>query len=103
MRTGETSPLEPGQKSGEAALAGAQLGPDLRGWLEDPTGADAYPIATFTWMLFYKDQDDRKAEALRKMVEYALTEGQKISDSMGYIPLPEAIVEKVRAASAAIQ
>jgi len=95
--------VEPGEKSGEAALAGAQLGPDLRGWLEDPTGADAYPIATFTWMLFYKDQDDRKAEALRKMVEYALTEGQKISDSMGYIPLPEAIAEKVRAASAAIQ
>ncbi|MBK8212012.1 MAG: phosphate ABC transporter substrate-binding protein PstS [Rhodospirillales bacterium] len=90
-------------KSGEAALASAELGPDLRGWIEDPTGAEAYPIATFTWMLFYKDQDDRKAEALRKMVEYAITTGQKISDSMGYIPLPENVVGKVRAASANIQ
>src|SRR6516225_6589209 len=38
-------------KSGQAALASAQLGPDLRGWVEDPDGGDAYPIATFTWLL----------------------------------------------------
>ncbi len=95
--------IEPGEKSGEAALASAKLGPDLRGWMEDPEGEEAYPIATFTWMLFYKDQDDKKAEALRKMVEYALTEGQKIADSLGYIPLPESVIEKVRAASANIQ
>ena len=43
-----------GAKSGAATLAGAKLGPDLRGWIEDPEGADAYPIATFTWLLFYK-------------------------------------------------
>lgn len=95
--------VEPGSESGEAALASAELGPDLRGWIEDPAGEDAYPIATFTWMLFYKDQDDNKADALRKMVEYALTEGQKISDSMGYIPLPESVIEKVREASVNIQ
>ena len=95
--------IEPGENSGKAALANAQLGPDLRGWLEDPAGDEAYPIATFTWMLFYKDQDDRKAEVLGKMVEYAVTTGQKISDSMGYIPLPETVVDKVKAASANIQ
>lgn len=95
--------VEPGEASGKAALADAKLGSDLRGWMEDPDGADAYPIATFTWMLFYKDQDDAKAAALRKMVEYALTQGQKISDSMGYIPLPETVIEKVRVAAEAIQ
>jgi phosphate ABC transporter, phosphate-binding protein len=95
--------IEPGAASGAAALASAELGPDLRGWMEDPAGEDAYPIASFTWMLFYKDQDDAKAAALRKMVEYALTQGQKISDSMGYIPLPESVIEKVRTASAEIK
>ena len=92
-----------GAESGEAALAGAQLGPDLRGWVEDPEGAGAYPIATFTWMLFYKDQDDQKAAALRKMVEYGVTEGQKIADSMGYIPLPASVVARVKEASEQIQ
>jgi phosphate transport system substrate-binding protein len=93
----------PSDKSGQDALANAKLGADLRGWIEDPDGASSYPITTFTWMLFYKDQDDKKAEALRKMVGYAATTGQTISDSMGYIPLPQPVVEKVLAASKAIQ
>jgi phosphate transport system substrate-binding protein len=90
-------------KSGAAALAAAKLGPDLRGWLDDPEGADAYPIASFTWMMFYKNQDPKKAEVLRKMVDYGLTKGQTVADSMGYIPLPAPVIEKVKAAAAAIK
>src|SRR6266550_4404126 len=90
-------------KSGAATLATAQLGPDLRGWIEDPAGADAYPIATFTWLLAYKKQDAKKAEWMRKLVEYCVTTGQANSDSMGYIPLPPAVVDKIKTASAQIQ
>ena len=32
-------------------------------------------------MLFYKKQDAAKAEALRNLVEWALTDGQKMADS----------------------
>ncbi len=92
-----------GDETGVAALAAAELAPDLRGWVEDPAGAEAYPIVTFTWMLFYKEQDDNKAEVLRKMIHYCATEGQKISTSIGYIPLPHSVVEKVLAASKHIQ
>lgn len=93
-----------GGEGGPIALAGAKFpsADDLRAWIDDPQEPGAYPIATFTWMLFYKQQDAAKAEALRQMVEYGLTDGQKIADSMGYIPLPEAVIEKVRAASAAV-
>jgi phosphate transport system substrate-binding protein len=90
-------------KSGAATLASAELGPDLRGWIEDPAGADAYPIATFTWLLMYKQQDATKAEWLRKLVDYCITTGQKLSDSMGYIPLPASVVEKIKVASAQIK
>jgi len=90
-------------KSGAATLATAVLGPDLRGWIEDPVGADAYPIATFTWLLTYKKQDAKKAEWMRKLVDYCVTKGQAISDSMGYIPLPASVVEKIKTASAQIQ
>jgi phosphate transport system substrate-binding protein len=86
-------------KSGEAALASAKLGPDLRGWVEDPEGPEAYPIATFTWLLFYKQQDAKKADVLRKLVEYCVTKGQAMSDSLGYIPLPAPVVAKVKAAA----
>ena len=59
----------------------------------DPEGAKAYPIATYTWMLFYKEnKDPKKAAALRELVEYCLTDGQKMSAQMGYIPLPETVV-----------
>src|SRR5271166_768795 len=90
-------------KSGAATLASAVLGPDLRGWIEDPTGADAYPIATFTWLLLYKQQDAKKAEWLRKLVDYCVTQGQSMADSMGYIPLPANVVEKIKAASAEVR
>ena len=104
--------VSPGPESGAAALAAAEFPdgtlpgsdvPNLIAWVWDPAGETSYPIATFTWMLFYKDQDDAKAEALRKLVEYGATEGQKIADEMGYIPLPENVAEKVRSAAKFIQ
>ena len=61
----------------------------MRAFITDPEGADAYPIATFTWMLFYKDgQDPAKVEAIKQMVEYGLTDGQEMADELGYIPMP---------------
>ncbi len=92
-----------GDASGAAALANAKLPADLIAWVEDPTGSDSYPIVSFTWMLFYEKQDAQKAEYLRKLVAYGLSDGQKIADSMGYIPLPTSVVEKVKAASEKIQ
>lgn len=90
--------VQPSAESGEAALAGAQLPENLIAWVLDPEGDKSYPIATFTWMLFYeKNADPKKAEILREMVEYGLTEGQKLSAKMGYIPLPENVVTAVRA------
>jgi phosphate transport system substrate-binding protein len=94
--------IEPSAQSGAASLATAKLGPDLRGWIEDPEGAESYPIATFTWLMFYKKQDQKKAAALRDLVEYCATKGQAIADSMGYIPLPANIVEKIKTAAAGI-
>ena len=54
-------------------------------------------------MLFYKDQDDAKAKVLRDLVEYSLTKGQTMAPKMGYIPLPDSVVARVRKAVALIQ
>jgi len=96
--------VAPGLEGGQAALANAVIPENMIVWLSDPAGDASYPIATYTWMIFYKKYADAgKAEALRKMVGYCLDEGQKIADKAGYIPLPANVVEKVRAASANIQ
>jgi phosphate transport system substrate-binding protein len=93
-----------GGEGGPAALAGVQLPADLRAWVSDPDGPKSYPIATYTWMLFYKEnKDPKKAAALRSLVEYCLNDGQKLSGQMGYIPLPDNVVAAVRKASASIQ
>ncbi|CCH65348.1 Phosphate ABC transporter, periplasmic phosphate-binding protein PstS (TC 3.A.1.7.1) [Richelia intracellularis HM01] len=36
---------------------------------------------------------------MEAMIEYGLTEGQKVSRELGYVPLPKNIVEKVAAAA----
>ncbi|BBO89375.1 phosphate ABC transporter substrate-binding protein PstS [Desulfosarcina ovata] len=96
--------VAPGLEGGQAALANAEIPENMIVWLSDPSGKDSYPIATYTWMLFYKKYDDpKKAEALRNMVVYCLDEGQKIADKAGYIPLPANVIEKVRKASQNIQ
>jgi phosphate transport system substrate-binding protein len=96
--------VEPTLESGQAALAGVQLPADFRAWIPDPDGTAAYPIVSYTWMLFYKKYDDPKmATAIRNTVLYCLTEGQKASGEMGYIPLPGMVVEAVAKAVQNIQ
>ena len=94
----------PGPEGGAAGLANAVLPENMIVFIDDPEGDTSYPIVTFTWMMFYKKNKSAElAEALRNMVEYCLDEGQKIADKAGYIPLPESVVEKVKAASKNIQ
>jgi len=97
--------VKPGEETGKAALASAEFPttdlpghdgtPDLRVWVNDPEGDEAYPIATFTWMLMYQHQDEEKAALLREFIEYGLNQGQKDAPKMGYIPLPQNVKAKV--------
>ncbi len=92
--------VAPGGEGGAAALATAKFDDHMRAFITDPEGEDAYPMATFTWMLFYEHgQDPAKVDALKKMVEYGLTDGQAMAADLGYIPLPENVIELVRKAA----
>lgn len=96
--------IQPTLESGAAALANVEMPPDLRAWLPDPQGEQSYPIITYTWMLFYKKYDDpNMAKAIRDVVAYCLTEGQKVSAELGYVPLPKSVVEVVSKAANNIQ
>lgn len=100
--------VSPGPESGSAALASAEFPegnlpgssvPDLRAWVFDPAGEKAWPIASFTWLLIPEKVPASKAKAIAELVEYCITDGQKIADSMGYIPLPDNVVDTVREAT----
>ena len=95
--------VAPTTASAAAALASGQMPADLIAWVSDPEAKDAYPIVTYTWMLFYKKYDNQaKAKALRDLINYGLTDGQKESEALGYVPLPAEVVSKVKAAAETI-
>ena len=76
-----------------AAAAGAMkdMGPntDFRVSITNSSGAKAYPISTFTWLLLHKSYSDTaKARALVQFVWWAEGEGQAKAPQLGYAPLP---------------
>lgn len=50
-------------------------------------------------MAYQKYDNPAKAKAVEAMIEYGLTEGQKVSTELGYVPLPENVIKKVAAAA----
>ena len=94
----------PSTASGQAAIAFANLPDNLIAWVPDPSVEDAYPIATFTWFLAYKTNSTaKKAEVIRSILMYCVTDGQKESEALGYLPLPETVAARVKAAVQNIQ
>ncbi len=92
--------IEPSDDAASKALAAVQLPDNLRAFVTDPEGDESYPIVTYTWILAYKKYDNpATAKAMEAMIEYGLTEGQKNAPELGYVPLPENVVEKVAAAA----
>jgi phosphate transport system substrate-binding protein len=77
-----------------AAGAAANMPPDFRVSITNAPGADAYPIASFTWMLLYEDpQDKAQAAMMKEFMRWALTDGQKMAPELGYASLPPQVVD----------
>lgn len=77
------------------ALSTATIPEDFRFSMVNAAGERAYPIAGASWLLVYQFQQD--ADKGRKLVEFtrwALTEGQKLSPSLDYAPIPEDVAQR---------
>ena len=82
--------------SQQAALSGVDMPADLRAWLPDPSSAEAYPIVTYTWLLCYKNYAKADvANTLKAVIRFGLTDAQKFSADLGYIPLPDNVIAAV--------
>jgi phosphate transport system substrate-binding protein len=79
-----------------AAASVARNIPDhFRVSITDPPGAAAYPIATFTWLLIpAKLHTADQQKVLVGFLRWALTDGQKMVESLGYAPIPREIAAR---------
>ena len=97
--------VEPTLESTSAAVgsAAASLPAGDASWanvsLLDAPGEQSYPIASFSYLLLYKEMSDNpridsmdKARALLEFVNWAITDGQQFADDLDYVPLPEQVV-----------
>jgi phosphate transport system substrate-binding protein len=85
--------IVPSLESVTAAAAGAMkdmgANTDFRVSITNSPGAQAYPAASFTWLLVHKTYaDSAKARALIQFVWWAQTDGQAKAPELGYAPLP---------------
>jgi len=91
--------IAPTEASSSSALADVQLPENLRAYVPDPAGADAYPIVTLTWILLYRhNADAQKGREVHDLFRWCLTDGQQFAASLGYTPLPPAIISQSLAA-----
>jgi phosphate transport system substrate-binding protein len=85
-------PKDPTVVQNAMADFGTDLGDKLAISIVDAPGPESYPIAGYTYLLFYMDmQDCAKAQKLVDFYKWAQTQGQKDATDLLYIPLPDAV------------
>ena len=89
-----------------AAAAGTakSMPDDFRVSITDPAGKNAYPIASFTWLLVpEKISDGAKKKAIVDFVRWMLKDGQKFAEPLAYAQIPKEVIEKEMKAIERIQ
>jgi len=87
-----------------AAAAGVKMPADFRVSITNAPGKDAYPIASFTWLLIPSHfQDAARKRAITDFLDWMLGPGQGMAESLYYAPLPKQVVELERKAISTIQ
>ena len=89
--------IEPSIDAVTAAAAGsaANTPDDLRVSITNATGAQAYPISSYTYILVYKNQKDAgKGKALVDFLWWGIHDGEAFAKDLQYAPLPADIVKR---------
>ena len=75
--------------------------PDFRVSITDPKGKDAYPIASFTWLLVpVQPKDANKGKIIKDFLGWMLDKGQGMVTQLSYAPLPQEVVAAEKTAIA---
>ena len=87
--------VEPTTAAASAAGEGIAVKDNLLFSALDAKGDKAYPLTAQTWVILYAKQTDRaKGEALKKYVTFLVKDGQKLLSEIDYAPLPQNLRDK---------
>jgi phosphate transport system substrate-binding protein len=87
--------VEPTAEGASAAGEGTQVKDNLIFSALEAKGDKAYPITAQTWVIVYARQKDHaKGEALKKYVTFLVKDGQKLLTEIDYAPLPQNLQDK---------
>ncbi len=82
-----------------AAASMKEMPADFRVSITDAPGKDAYPIASFTWLLIpMTAKDPAKGKIIVDFLQWMATQGQTMTQALTYAPLPKQVVVKEQAA-----
>jgi phosphate transport system substrate-binding protein len=77
---------------GAAAGAASEMQSDVRVSITDPSGKDAYPICSFTYLLIPDHiADATKRDAIKDFLTWMLNDGQGMVESLDYGQLPDSV------------
>jgi phosphate transport system substrate-binding protein len=92
--------VSPSSETFKAAAAGADWNkaPGYYLVLTDQPGRNAWPISGATFILMYKTQaKPETAKEVLKFFDWAYTsEGDKLADSLDYVPLPDSVTSQIK-------
>lgn len=96
----KTGFVEPSIDTISSAAAGAHLPESDGDWsavsITNAPGKNSYPIASFTYLLVYKNigqvtKSLDEAQTVVHMINWMITDGQKFSSQLLYVPLPNSV------------
>lgn len=89
--------------SSVSASAKGSIPADTRVTLTNTDAPDGYPITSFTWLIFYKEQaydgrsQDQALQTMKLLDWIVSPDAQKTTKKVHYAPLPDAAVAKAKA------
>ena len=87
------------QSVSAAAASAPKMPADFRVSITNAPGKDAYPIASFTWLLIpAQSKDANKGKILREFLSWMVSDGQQMTSALEYASLPDNVVAKVKEA-----
>ena len=80
-----------------AAASAPKMPADFRVSITNAPGKDAYPISSFTWLLIpAQSKDAAKGKMIADFLNWMVSDGQKMTSTLSYAPLPENVAAKVK-------
>ena len=81
-----------------AAASVKDMPSDFRVSITNPPGKDAYPIASFTWLLVPGQfKDAAKGKVMVDFLNWMLAQGESMAPALDYAALPDNVKKKVQA------